>query len=335
MREHRYEFEMPHSAARIWALFQDYDRWTDYAPMVKRVDVLYPGDDDHNGRLRRVIYKMPFGREGSALELVTDVAARARLHVHDDLVDARQRPDRPRRARAARPEPHDVPLRRALQPPEGARSNGSRARSTSSSTRTTKTRCAARRRGSARTPSTAPISSRADDDADACEDLLGVVERGRSRRARSCADLCPRHRDGPAADRSLGAFVGTIAVFGIVVGGPVLLSASAPGHRELRRSGEDAEGVAGGVEHDVHAVLGLVVGEDRARGQGPPTEASTSSTSRSRCIVICGSPGCGGHTGRTKSGSCWNDNPVPPAGGLQPHPRTARRSTRSHPRRRW
>ncbi len=73
MREHRYSFEMPHSAARVWALFQDYDRWTDYAPMVKRVDVLWPGDAEHNGRLRRVIYQMPFGREGSALELVTDV----------------------------------------------------------------------------------------------------------------------------------------------------------------------------------------------------------------------------------------------------------------------
>ncbi len=73
MREHRFSFEMPHSAARVWALFQDYDRWTDYAPMVKRVEVLTPGDADHNGRLRRVVYKMPFGREGSALELVTDV----------------------------------------------------------------------------------------------------------------------------------------------------------------------------------------------------------------------------------------------------------------------
>ena len=73
MREHRYSFEMPHSAARIWALFQDYDRWTDYAPMVRRVEVIYPGDADHNGRLRRVIFKMPFGREGTALELVTDV----------------------------------------------------------------------------------------------------------------------------------------------------------------------------------------------------------------------------------------------------------------------
>jgi hypothetical protein len=73
MREHRYSFEMPHAAPRIWALFQDYDRWTDYAPMVRRVEVLYPGDENHNGRLRRVIFKMPLGREGSALELVTDV----------------------------------------------------------------------------------------------------------------------------------------------------------------------------------------------------------------------------------------------------------------------
>jgi hypothetical protein len=73
VREHRYSFEMPHAAARIWALFQDYDRWTDYAPMVIRVDVLWPGDEQQNGRLRRVIYKMPFGRQGSALELVHDI----------------------------------------------------------------------------------------------------------------------------------------------------------------------------------------------------------------------------------------------------------------------
>jgi hypothetical protein len=53
VREHRYSFEMPHSAARVWALLQD--------------------DEHHNGRLRRVISELPFGREGSALELVTDV----------------------------------------------------------------------------------------------------------------------------------------------------------------------------------------------------------------------------------------------------------------------
>ena len=73
MREHQYSFEIPHAPPRLWALFQDYDKWTEYAPMVKRVDVLWPGDEDHNGRLRRVIYKMPFGREGAALELVSDV----------------------------------------------------------------------------------------------------------------------------------------------------------------------------------------------------------------------------------------------------------------------
>lgn len=73
MREHRYTVDLPHTPERLWATMQDYDRWTDYAPMVVRVDVLHPGDASGNGLLRRVIYKMPFGRRGSALELVTDV----------------------------------------------------------------------------------------------------------------------------------------------------------------------------------------------------------------------------------------------------------------------
>ena len=75
MREHRYSVEMPHAPERLWALFQDYDRWTDYAPMVLRVEVVWPGDDDGNGLLRRVVYKLPLGRQGTALELVTDVDA--------------------------------------------------------------------------------------------------------------------------------------------------------------------------------------------------------------------------------------------------------------------
>jgi hypothetical protein len=73
VREHRYTLELPHSAARLWALMQDYPRWTEYAPMVVRVDVLHAGDARGNGLLRRVIYRMPFGRVGSALELVTEV----------------------------------------------------------------------------------------------------------------------------------------------------------------------------------------------------------------------------------------------------------------------
>ena len=73
MREHRFTLDFPHSADRVWALFQNYEKWTEYAPMVVRVDVIHPGDADGNGLLRRVIYKLPFGRHGSALELVTGV----------------------------------------------------------------------------------------------------------------------------------------------------------------------------------------------------------------------------------------------------------------------
>ncbi len=73
MREHRYSVELPHAPERLWALMQDYDRWPDYAPMVLRVEVLHPGDAKGNGLLRRVIYKLPLGRQGSALELVTEV----------------------------------------------------------------------------------------------------------------------------------------------------------------------------------------------------------------------------------------------------------------------
>ena len=64
---------MPHPPERIWALMQDYDRWCEYAPMVIAVEVLHAGDAAGNGLLRRVIYKLPFGRRGSALELVTDL----------------------------------------------------------------------------------------------------------------------------------------------------------------------------------------------------------------------------------------------------------------------
>jgi len=73
MREHRYTLEFPHSVERVWALMQRYDLWAQYAPMVIRVDVIHPGDASGNGLLRRVIYKLPLGRQGSALELVTEV----------------------------------------------------------------------------------------------------------------------------------------------------------------------------------------------------------------------------------------------------------------------
>jgi uncharacterized protein YndB with AHSA1/START domain len=73
MREHRFTLDIPHPPERVWRLFQRYDLWTQYAPMVIGVEVVHPGDANGNGLLRRVIYKMPFGRNGAALELVTDV----------------------------------------------------------------------------------------------------------------------------------------------------------------------------------------------------------------------------------------------------------------------
>jgi uncharacterized protein YndB with AHSA1/START domain len=73
MREHRFSLDIPHPPERVWALFQRYDLWTQYAPMVVGVEVVHPGDGGGNGLLRRVIYKMPLGRRGSALELVTNV----------------------------------------------------------------------------------------------------------------------------------------------------------------------------------------------------------------------------------------------------------------------
>ena len=73
MRRHRFSVELPHSAALLWALMQDYARWTEYAPNVIGVQVVHPGDAAGNGLLRRVIYQLPLGRRGAALELVTDV----------------------------------------------------------------------------------------------------------------------------------------------------------------------------------------------------------------------------------------------------------------------
>lgn len=66
---------MPFAAARIWALFQRYDLWKEYAPAVLDVEIVYPGDANGNGLLRKVIYPLPFGRRGESYELVTNVQA--------------------------------------------------------------------------------------------------------------------------------------------------------------------------------------------------------------------------------------------------------------------
>jgi ribosome-associated toxin RatA of RatAB toxin-antitoxin module len=52
MRERRYRVDLPHSATRLWALMQDYERWAEHAPMVVAVEVVEPRDAAENGLLR-------------------------------------------------------------------------------------------------------------------------------------------------------------------------------------------------------------------------------------------------------------------------------------------
>jgi hypothetical protein len=73
MREHEFTIELPHAPARLWALFQRYDLWKEFAPAVLDVEIVHPGDAEGNGLLRRVIYPLPFGRRGESFELVTNV----------------------------------------------------------------------------------------------------------------------------------------------------------------------------------------------------------------------------------------------------------------------
>jgi hypothetical protein len=73
MRHYEFIIEMPYSPARIWALFQRYDLWKEFAPSVIDIEIVYPGDADGNGLLRKVIYPLPFGRRGESYELVTNV----------------------------------------------------------------------------------------------------------------------------------------------------------------------------------------------------------------------------------------------------------------------
>jgi len=75
MRHHEFQIEMPFSAARLWALFQRYDLWKEFAPAVLEVQIVHPGDAHGNGLLRKVIYPLPFGRRGESHELVTNVQA--------------------------------------------------------------------------------------------------------------------------------------------------------------------------------------------------------------------------------------------------------------------
>ena len=77
MRHHEFTIDLPVAPARLWALFQRYDLWKEFAPSVLDVEIVYPGDADGNGLLRKVIYPLPFGRRGESFELVKNVKPNA------------------------------------------------------------------------------------------------------------------------------------------------------------------------------------------------------------------------------------------------------------------
>jgi hypothetical protein len=74
MREYEYSIDIPHSAQRVWALMNDYNKWPEFAkPMVTGINVVKPGDEKGNGLVREVKYKLPIGLSGSTEETIYDV----------------------------------------------------------------------------------------------------------------------------------------------------------------------------------------------------------------------------------------------------------------------
>ena len=74
MREYKYSIDIRHSAARIWAIMNDYDKWSEFTkPLVTGVKVVKSGDETGNGLVRRVNYKLPLGFRGTSIETVHDV----------------------------------------------------------------------------------------------------------------------------------------------------------------------------------------------------------------------------------------------------------------------
>ena len=77
MREYGYSLDLPHSAGRVWAIMQDYDRWHLFAgPMVTGIRVLEHGDKDGNGLVRCVNYKLPLGFKGESIETISQIVAK-------------------------------------------------------------------------------------------------------------------------------------------------------------------------------------------------------------------------------------------------------------------
>jgi hypothetical protein len=74
MKTYGYSIDIPHSADRIWTLMQDYDKWPEFAkPMVTGIEIVNKGDENGNGLVRRVNYKLPLGFKGTSIETLSDL----------------------------------------------------------------------------------------------------------------------------------------------------------------------------------------------------------------------------------------------------------------------
>ena len=109
--------------------------------MVRRVDVVWPGDADGNGLLRTGDLQDAARAVGLGARARHRRRTGARLHVHDALPRAGQRPDRQGAPRTGRAEPHALLASRSATTSRRRRGSGSRDRSTGSSTRRTRRRC--------------------------------------------------------------------------------------------------------------------------------------------------------------------------------------------------
>ena len=74
MKEYGYSIDIPHANARVWAIMQDYEKWSQFTgPVVTGIQVLNKGDSNGNGLVRSVNYKLPLGFRGQSIETVSQV----------------------------------------------------------------------------------------------------------------------------------------------------------------------------------------------------------------------------------------------------------------------
>jgi hypothetical protein len=151
VRRHEYCVDLPVAAPRLWALFQRYDLWHEYAPAVLDVEIVYPGDAVGNGLLRKVVYPLPFGRRGESYELVHNV----RPNVGYDYVMLRTGLSGSVTLERLGPNRTRLHFRETFHMKTPVLP-GSKGRSTASSTARTRRRCAGLRRGSRVTRSSIP-----------------------------------------------------------------------------------------------------------------------------------------------------------------------------------